>query len=77
MHEIAWCKIIQLDFEQAKKRFDELRQISNFSKIFYTYMTAICQGAAGDFTNLYDIKLEITRLYATNKQKVKYAIDFN
>lgn len=68
MHEIAWCKLIQLDFDGAQQRFNELREVSVFSKAFYTYMTAICQGAAGRYAQLSTARTELGALLTRSKQ---------
>lgn len=34
-------------------------------------MTAICQGAAGNFTNLIDMRADLVELIGKSKQKVK------
>lgn len=62
LHEIAWCRLIQLDFSKAAKHFNELREFSVFSKAFYTYMTAICQGACENYSNLVYFREEIVNL---------------
>lgn len=64
MHEIAWCKLIQLDFGGAARRFDALRDVSVFSKAFYTYMTAICEAAAGGRAQLVAHGAELGALLA-------------
>lgn len=69
MHEIAWCKLIQLDFNGAQQRFNELRHVSVFSKAFYTYMTAICQAASGNCGQLASYCNEITTLLAHNPKQ--------
>lgn len=69
LHEIAWCKLIQLDFDGAQQRFNELREVSVFSKAFYTYMTAICQGAAGCYNQLESFGREIGAMLAHSKQR--------
>lgn len=46
------------------------RLVSVYSKAFYTYMTAICQGAVGNFDNLIDYREEISALLRRPTQKV-------
>lgn len=50
--------------------FVNCSEISVYSKAFYTYMTAICQGAAGNFTNLIDMRADLVELIGKSKQKV-------
>lgn len=44
--------------------------VSVYSKAFYTYMTAICEGALHNFDNLIEYKEEICRLLRRPGQKV-------
>lgn len=46
MHEIGWCQMIQLMFKEANNTFVTLKTISRWSRAFYTYVSAICAGAA-------------------------------
>lgn len=43
-HEVAWCYLIQLDFEEAQKVFINLKKSSRWSKIFYAFLSFICAG---------------------------------
>lgn len=49
---------------------DIRRLVSVYSKAFYTYMTAICQGAVGSFDNLTEHRDEISTLLRRPTQKV-------
>lgn len=40
LHEVAWCHLICLDYEQAYKSLVELQQQSRWSKAFYAYLAA-------------------------------------
>lgn len=51
-------------------------EVSIFSKAFYTYMTAICQGAAGNYAQLADFRCDMTRLLANSKQKDSHISTF-
>ncbi|XP_076270609.1 tetratricopeptide repeat protein 39C-like isoform X2 [Rhynchophorus ferrugineus] len=48
LHEIGWCYLIQLDYENAKNTFLYLKCTSRWSKAFYLYLAAICAGATRD-----------------------------
>lgn len=63
--------MVQLDFSDSAYRFNELRQICSFSKAFYAYLTAICQGAQGNYTNLESFKQEIAQLTRSSSRKVR------
>ncbi|XP_052891685.1 tetratricopeptide repeat protein 39C-like [Anopheles moucheti] len=69
LHEIGWCRLIQLDFGTAMKNFNELKLCSQFSKSFYSYLTAICEGSFGQFSNLVKWRTEILELINRSPQK--------
>uniref|UniRef100_A0A182UCC8 Tetratricopeptide repeat protein 39C n=1 Tax=Anopheles melas TaxID=34690 RepID=A0A182UCC8_9DIPT len=69
LHEIGWCRLIQLDYGTAMRNFKELKQCSQFSKSFYSYLTAICEGSFGQFSNLVKWRAEILELINRSPQK--------
>ncbi|XP_055607768.1 tetratricopeptide repeat protein 39C-like [Uranotaenia lowii] len=69
LHEIGWCRLIQLDYGKAMNNFKDLRRCSQFSKSFYAYMTVICQGSHGYFDELTKWRSEITELLNRSSQK--------
>uniref|UniRef100_A0A182K7E4 Tetratricopeptide repeat protein 39C n=1 Tax=Anopheles christyi TaxID=43041 RepID=A0A182K7E4_9DIPT len=69
LHEIGWCRLIQLDYGTAMKNFKELKMCSQFSKSFYSYLTAICEGSFGQFSNLVKWRAEILELINRSPQK--------
>ncbi|XP_053691214.1 tetratricopeptide repeat protein 39C-like [Sabethes cyaneus] len=69
LHEIGWCRLIELDYGPAMKNFKELRRSSQFSKSFYSYLTAICQGSHGYFDELVKWRSEISDLLNRSCQK--------
>ncbi|XP_058822433.1 tetratricopeptide repeat protein 39C-like [Topomyia yanbarensis] len=69
LHEIGWCRLIQLDYGLAMNNFKDLRRCSQFSKSFYAYLTTICQGAHGYFDELVRWRTEITDLLTRSSQK--------
>uniref|UniRef100_A0A182NQS6 Tetratricopeptide repeat protein 39C n=1 Tax=Anopheles dirus TaxID=7168 RepID=A0A182NQS6_9DIPT len=69
LHEIGWCRLIQLDYGTAMKNFKELKLCSQFSKSFYLYLTAICEGSFGQFSNLVKWRAEILELINRSPQK--------
>ncbi|XP_030754327.1 tetratricopeptide repeat protein 39C-like isoform X2 [Sitophilus oryzae] len=48
LHEIGWCYLIQLDYDNAKNTFLYLKCASRWSRAFYLYLAAICAGATRD-----------------------------
>ncbi|XP_021705414.1 tetratricopeptide repeat protein 39C [Aedes aegypti] len=69
LHEIGWCRLIQLDYGTAMNNFKDLRRCSQFSKSFYAYLTVICQGAHGYFDELTKWRSEISELLSRSSQK--------
>ncbi|XP_040155914.1 tetratricopeptide repeat protein 39C-like isoform X1 [Anopheles arabiensis] len=69
LHEIGWCRLIQLDYGTAMRNFKELKVCSQFSKSFYSYLTAICEGSFGQFSNLVKWREEILELINRSPQK--------
>lgn len=70
LHEIAWCMMIQLKFTDAWQQFHELSKCSIYSKAFYLYLTAICQGATGKFDSMSTFRDDIIQILGKSKQKV-------
>ncbi|XP_058059382.1 tetratricopeptide repeat protein 39C-like isoform X2 [Anopheles bellator] len=69
LHEIGWCRLIQLDYGMAMQNFKELKMCSKFSKSFYSYLTAICEGAFGQFSNLTRWRTDILEMIGRSAQK--------
>ncbi|XP_058445774.1 tetratricopeptide repeat protein 39C-like isoform X2 [Malaya genurostris] len=69
LHEIGWCRLIQLEYGSAMNNFKDLRRCSQFSKSFYAYLTTICQGAHGYFDELIKWRTEISGLLSRSSQK--------
>ncbi|XP_053679653.1 tetratricopeptide repeat protein 39C-like [Anopheles nili] len=69
LHEIGWCRLIQLDYGTALRNFKELKLCSQFSKSFYSYLTAICEGSYGQFSNLVKWRADILELINRSPQK--------
>ncbi|XP_063710057.1 tetratricopeptide repeat protein 39C-like isoform X2 [Culicoides brevitarsis] len=78
LHEIGWCRLIQLEFGKAMNHFEELKHHSQFSKSFYAYMMAICQAAHGNMENLVAAREEIygfiSSSYMKDSQIEKYIL---
>ncbi|XP_043260175.1 tetratricopeptide repeat protein 39C-like [Colletes gigas] len=49
LHEVAWCHLIRLSYEEAYRSLMQLRQQSRWSKSFYAYLGTVCCGAIGKF----------------------------
>lgn len=40
LHEVAWCHLIRLSYEEAYRSLTQLQQQSRWSKSFYAYLAA-------------------------------------
>ncbi|CAK9815934.1 Tetratricopeptide repeat protein 39C [Anthophora plagiata] len=49
LHEVAWCHLIRLSYEEAYRSLTQLRQQSTWSVSFYAYLATVCCGAIGKF----------------------------
>ncbi|XP_012145321.1 tetratricopeptide repeat protein 39C-like [Megachile rotundata] len=49
LHEVAWCYLIRLSYEEAYRSLTQLRQQSRWSVSFYAYLATVCCGAIGKF----------------------------
>ncbi|XP_012060727.1 PREDICTED: tetratricopeptide repeat protein 39C-like [Atta cephalotes] len=49
LHEVAWCHVIRLSYDEAYRSLLQLQQQSRWSKGFYAYLAMVCCGANGKF----------------------------
>lgn len=61
LHEVGWCHLIQLNFQEAQKVFLKLKNGSRWSKAFYAYLSIICSGSF-DRKDFSDVK-ELGEVY--------------
>uniref|UniRef100_A0A8C1V1S0 Tetratricopeptide repeat domain 39C n=1 Tax=Cyprinus carpio TaxID=7962 RepID=A0A8C1V1S0_CYPCA len=45
LYEIGWCSMIEMNFEDAYRSFERLKNESRWSQCYYAYLTGVCQGA--------------------------------
>ncbi|KAJ9581243.1 hypothetical protein L9F63_023569 [Diploptera punctata] len=69
LHEVGWCHLIQLDWDQAHQCFLQLKLKSRWSKSFYTYLAAVCTGASGNLDEAIKLTHEVPGLSATSQQR--------
>ncbi|GLV44942.1 hypothetical protein CBL_14486 [Carabus blaptoides fortunei] len=67
LHEVGWCHLVKLDFEEAQKVFLHLRQGSRWSRSFYAFLTIVC-GASCNRKDILTIT-ELKRLYQTSNTR--------
>uniref|UniRef100_A0A8C1VKY2 Tetratricopeptide repeat domain 39C n=1 Tax=Cyprinus carpio TaxID=7962 RepID=A0A8C1VKY2_CYPCA len=46
LYEIGWCSMIEMNFEDAFRSFERLKNESRWSQCYYAYLTGVCQGAS-------------------------------
>uniref|UniRef100_A0A1B0CNJ2 Tetratricopeptide repeat protein 39c n=1 Tax=Lutzomyia longipalpis TaxID=7200 RepID=A0A1B0CNJ2_LUTLO len=59
LHEVGWCHLIRMEYEDATEAFHCLGHATQFSKSFFIYLVAICQGASGKFDDLPILRNEL------------------
>lgn len=59
LHEMGWCRLIQLDCLNAIDEFHALRVNSEYSKSFFGYLTALCHGVVGKGETLLEMRADI------------------
>lgn len=69
LHEIGWCRLLQLDCLNAIEEFHALRVNSEYSKSFFIYLTALCHGVADKRDDLITLRRECFESVATSPQK--------
>lgn len=47
-YEIGWCSLMELDWQKSQRYFSMLKNESKWSICYYTYLTALTSGLAGD-----------------------------
>lgn len=48
IYEIGWSNVMKMNWREAFDAFNRMKDESRWSKAYYTYLTAVCQGALGD-----------------------------
>ncbi|GAB0092691.1 tetratricopeptide repeat protein 39C [Sergentomyia squamirostris] len=59
LHEVGWCHLIRLEYDDAMEAFHCLGHATQFSKSFFIYLVAICQGASGKYDDLQILRNEL------------------
>ncbi|XP_059621908.1 tetratricopeptide repeat protein 39C-like [Phlebotomus argentipes] len=72
LHEVGWCHLIRLEYDDAMEAFHCLGHATQFSKSFFIYLVAICQGASGKFDDLPILRTELQHhLQATTAKETE------
>lgn len=76
LHEMGWCRLIQLDCLNAIDEFHALRVNSEYSKSFFGYLTALCHGVVEMKDDLMEMRKDILdSIGTTSPQKDQSQID--
>ncbi|TSR16026.1 Oxysterol-binding protein-related protein 1 [Bagarius yarrelli] len=71
LYEIGWCSMIELSFSEAYKAFERLRTESRWSQCYYSYLTGVCQGAAGELDGASSVLKDATRLFKRKHNQIE------
>lgn len=71
LYEIGWCSMIELNFKDAFDSFERLKNESRWSQCYYAYLTAVCQGAAGDVDGAQLVFKEVQKLFKRKNNQIE------
>ncbi|XP_062412956.1 tetratricopeptide repeat protein 39C [Sardina pilchardus] len=71
LYEIGWCSMIELNFEDAYKAFERLKNESRWSQCYYAYLTGVCQGASGDLEGARAIFKDVQKLFKRKNNQIE------
>ncbi|XP_011878324.1 PREDICTED: tetratricopeptide repeat protein 39C-like isoform X2 [Vollenhovia emeryi] len=69
LHEVAWCHVIRLNYDEAYRSLLQLQQQSRWSKGFYAYLAMVCCGANGKFDVLLSLHGKILPWFHETKSE--------
>ncbi|XP_036442773.1 tetratricopeptide repeat protein 39C [Colossoma macropomum] len=71
LYEIGWCSMIEMNFEDAYKAFERLKNESRWSQCYYAYLTGVCQGASGDLEGAKAIFKDVHKLFKRKNNQIE------
>ncbi|XP_035270311.1 tetratricopeptide repeat protein 39C-like [Anguilla anguilla] len=71
LYEIGWCSMIEMNFEDAYKSFERLKDESRWSQCYYAYLTGVCQGATGDLDGAKTIFKDVQKLFKRKNNQIE------
>ncbi|XP_030069471.1 tetratricopeptide repeat protein 39C isoform X1 [Microcaecilia unicolor] len=71
LYEIGWCSMIEMNFKDAFKSFERLKNESRWSQCYYAYLTAVCQGATGDVNGAQTVFKEVQKLFKRKNNQIE------
>ncbi|KAJ8337030.1 hypothetical protein SKAU_G00382500 [Synaphobranchus kaupii] len=71
LYEIGWCSMIEMNFSDAYKSFERLKNESRWSQCYYAYLTGVCQGASGDLEGAISVFKEVQKLFKRKNNQIE------
>ncbi|XP_045906372.1 tetratricopeptide repeat protein 39C-like isoform X1 [Micropterus dolomieu] len=71
LYEIGWCSMIEMNFEDAFRSFERLKNESRWSQCYYAYLTGVCQGASGDLDGASGVFKDVQKLFKRKNNQIE------
>lgn len=71
LYEIGWCSMIELNFREAYRAFERLKNESRWSQCYYAYLTGVCQGATGGLEGAMMVFKDVQRLFKRKNNQIE------
>ncbi|KAK2906899.1 hypothetical protein QQF64_019207 [Cirrhinus molitorella] len=71
LYEIGWCSMIEMNFEDAYRSFERLKNESRWSQCYYAYLTGVCQGASGDLEGAKGVFRDVQKLFKRKNNQIE------
>ncbi|XP_016295902.1 tetratricopeptide repeat protein 39C [Sinocyclocheilus anshuiensis] len=71
LYEIGWCSMIEMNFEDAYRSFERLKNESRWSQCYYAYLTGVCQGASGDLEGAKAVFQDVQKLFKRKNNQIE------
>ncbi|KAJ0058737.1 hypothetical protein NL108_000418, partial [Boleophthalmus pectinirostris] len=71
LYEIGWCSMIELNFGDAYRAFERLKNESRWSQCYYAYLTGVCQGASGELDGAMAVFKDVTQLFKRKNNQIE------
>ncbi|MEQ2164964.1 Tetratricopeptide repeat protein 39C, partial [Goodea atripinnis] len=63
--------MIELNFEDAFRAFERLKNESRWSQCYYAYLTGVCQGASGDLDGANGVFKDVQKLFKRKNNQIE------
>ncbi|XP_061878643.1 tetratricopeptide repeat protein 39C-like isoform X2 [Entelurus aequoreus] len=71
LYEMGWCNMIQLNYSEAFRAFERLKNESRWSQCYYAYLTGVCQGAMGDLQGALTVFKDVQKLFKRKNNQIE------